>query len=65
MRMIKLIGKKNQKNKQTNRQPNKQPSKQVAKKQSFDYIPVEYDEDDYSALLKQSLEEEGLIGNKN
>lgn len=65
MRMIKLIGKKNQKNKQTNRQPNKQPSKQVAKKQSFDYIPVEYDEDDYSALLKQSLEEEGLFGNKN
>lgn len=69
MRMIKLIGKKNQKNKQTNRQsnkqPNKQPGKQVAKKPSYDYMPVEYDEDDYSAILKQSLEEEGLFGNKN
>ena len=69
MRMIKLIVKKNQKNKQTNRQsnkqPNKQPCKQVPKKPTYDYMPVEYDEDDYSAILKQSLEEEGLFGNKN
>ena len=72
MRMIILIGKKNQKNKQTNQQPNQQPGKQVAKKpsnqsnkKSYDYSPVEYDEDDYSALLKQSLEEEGIFGNKD
>lgn len=70
--MIILIGKKNQKNKQTNQQPNQQPGKQVAKKpsnqsnkKSYDYSPVEYDEDDYSALLKQSLEEEGIFGNKD
>lgn len=72
MRKIKLIGKKNQKNKQTNRQQNNQPSKQMAKKpnyqsskKSYDYSPGEYDEDDYSAILKQSLEEEGFFANKN
>lgn len=72
MRMIKLIGNKNQKNMKTNRQPNKQPSKQVVKKpnnqsnkKSYDYSPGEYDEDDYSAILKQSLEEEGFFENKN
>lgn len=76
MRMIKLIGKKKQKEKQNkqeklDKQTNRQPGKQMAKKPSnqsnktYEYSPGEYDEDDYSAILKQSLEEEGFFGNKN
>lgn len=76
MRMIKLIGKKKQKDKQNkqeklDKQTNRQPGKQMAKKPSnqsnktYEYSPGEYDEDDYSAILKQSLEEEGFFGNKN
>ena len=76
MRMIKLIGKKNQKDKQNkqeklDKKTNRQPGKQMAKKPSnqsnktYEYSPGEYDEDDYSAMLKQSLEEEGFFGNKN
>ena len=74
--MIKLIGKKKQKEKQNkqeklDKQTNRQPGKQMAKKPSnqsnktYEYSPGEYDEDDYSAILKQSLEEEGFFGNKN
>lgn len=76
MRMIKLIGKKNQKDKQNKqdkkyKQTNQQPEKQMAKKPSnqsnktYEYSPGEYDEDDYSTIIKQSLEEEGFFGNKN
>lgn len=76
MRMIKLIGKKNQKDKQNKqdkkyKQTNQQPGKQMAKKPSnqsnktYEYSPGEYDEDDYSTIIKQSLEEEGFFGNKN
>lgn len=70
MRMIKLIGKKNQKDKQ-DKQTNRQPGKQMAKKPSnqsnktYEYSPGEYDEDDYSTIIKQSLEEEGFFGDKN
>ncbi|WP_330393710.1 peptidoglycan D,D-transpeptidase FtsI family protein [Anaerosporobacter mobilis] len=74
--MIKLIGKKNQKDKQNKqdkkyKQTNQQPGKQMAKKPSnqsnktYEYSPGEYDEDDYSTIIKQSLEEEGFFGNKN
>ncbi|WP_312494643.1 peptidoglycan D,D-transpeptidase FtsI family protein, partial [Anaerosporobacter sp.] len=71
-----MIGKKKQKEKQNkqeklDKQTNRQPGKQMAKKPSnqsnktYEYSPGEYDEDDYSAILKQSLEEEGFFGNKN
>ncbi|SHL94524.1 Cell division protein FtsI/penicillin-binding protein 2 [Anaerosporobacter mobilis DSM 15930] len=71
-----MIGKKNQKDKQNKqdkkyKQTNQQPGKQMAKKPSnqsnktYEYSPGEYDEDDYSTIIKQSLEEEGFFGNKN
>lgn len=76
---MKLIGKKskskltNQKaTKQTNKLTNKQTNKQVAKKtinqsnkKSSSYSPIEYDEEDYSKVLKQSLEEEGFFEKPN
>ncbi|WP_310605144.1 peptidoglycan D,D-transpeptidase FtsI family protein [Anaerosporobacter sp.] len=55
-----MIGKKNQKSKQTNRQPKKQPIKKVNKNPQKNSLN-EYDEDDYSEMLKQSLEEEGFF----
>lgn len=71
--MIKLIGKKNQNNKKnqknknnektsrkTNKQMSKKPTNQPARK-SYNYSSSEYDEDDYSEMLKNSLEEEGFF----
>ncbi|WP_455717509.1 penicillin-binding transpeptidase domain-containing protein [Anaerosporobacter sp.] len=73
--MIRLIGKKNQNNnknqkhnektsRKTNKQMSNKSTKQPAKK-SYNYSTSEYDEDDYSAMIKQSLEEEGFFENNS
>ncbi|WP_455718077.1 penicillin-binding transpeptidase domain-containing protein [Anaerosporobacter sp.] len=70
-----MIGKKNQNNnknqkhnektsRKTNKQMSNKSTKQPAKK-SYNYSTSEYDEDDYSAMIKQSLEEEGFFENNS
>lgn len=65
--MIRLIGKKNQNNR-NNKKTSQKTSKQISKKttnqpvrKSYNYSSNVYDEDDYSEMLKQSLEEEGFF----
>jgi penicillin-binding protein A len=68
--MIRLIGKKNQNNNknQNNKKTSQKTNKQLTKKttnqpvnRSYNYSSNEFDDDDYSEMLKQSLKEEGFF----